>query len=202
MKDKAIEIKTSFMLLEDGTVRFSFPYDGPFLSLRELQSERITNKTTLLYFVYRDREGIHSGWAWDKQIRNLYSFLYNELMARAISLEYDVSRRSGEGFRSVLRKVGKKIANDPSSEGTFPESILTIVASSFLLECDATRDFSLGDKILPLEEVAGKLFYFVSIEFFEGFESALEEIKRHKKLSKRSSLRTNLISDTSISYDF
>lgn len=202
MKDKIIEIKTDFTLLEDGSVRFSFPYDGPFLSLEDLQKERITHDTKLLYFVCRDEKGIHSGWAWSKEIRNLYLFLYNEILAKAISLEYGVKRGNKDGFRVTLEGIAKKIAKGSPKKLVFPEEILIILTSAFLLECDATKGLSLLERVAPLEEVAGKLFYFVTFQFFDGFEAALNEVKHHKKLPSRSSLRTNLIGDTSISDDF
>lgn len=202
MKDKTIEIKTNFTLLEDGSVRFSFPYDGPFLSLEDLQKERIGYATKLLYFVYRDEKGIHSGWVWSKEIRNLYLFLYNEILAKAIALEYGVKRENKDGFRVTLERIAKKIAKGSPKKLVFPEEILIILTSAFLLECDAAKELSLEERVAPLEEAAGKLFYFVTFQFFDGFEAALEEVKRHKKLPPRSSLRTNLIGDTSISDDF
>lgn len=199
MKDRTIEIKTNFTLLEDGTLDFIFPYDGPFKTLEELQKDRITSQTKLLYFVYRDRNGLHSGWVWCKEEKDLFSFLLNNLIARAISLEYGVSKSDKEGFRQILGKVAKTLLKTDSKKSDFPQDLLTILASSFVLENEATKDFSFQEKMAPLQETMAKFFYFVSFEMLEGFEKALEEVKRHKSLVKRASLRMNLLSDTSIS---
>lgn len=202
MKDRIVEIKTNFTLLEDGNLYFTFPYDGPFSTLEELQKERITNQTKLLYFVYRDQKGVHSGWVWSKEEKPLFSFLLNDLIARSVALEYGVQRNEKDGFRQVLGKVAKTLLKPSSKKSDFPQDLLTILASSFVLENEATKDFSYQEKMAPLQETMAKFFYFVSFEMFEGFETALEEVKRHKNLLKRASLRTNLLSDTSISDDF
>lgn len=199
MRKKSPLIETKIRFFKQGrTEQNGFPFPNVHVALKDLQSEQIKESTHFLYFVYRDRRGYHSGWAWSEDRNRLLSFLFNNLLSRSLSLEMGVEPDYAYGFERSFDTYLSAFPLPKGEGAPLPKEVLSLLGSLAVLFSETgTTSSSYNESSIPLQNHFSSFFYSVNWLWVDGEKDVRKELMTHLPKERLSSypLRILLRSD-------